>query len=258
MCLILFAWQVHPHYPLILAANRDEFYGRPTAPAQFWPGESLLAGRDLQAGGTWLGITPQGRWAAVTNYRDPVREQSGARSRGELPTNFLRGAHQPEAYLQAIDRHADDYSGFNLLVGTADEVWYYSNIEKEVRAVPPGVHGLSNHLLNTPWPKVTLGKTLLKEHLDRAVTPAPDALLALLQNADRPGDTALPSTGVSLEWERALSTMFIATPTYGTRCSTVVLQQSEQVQFVERRYGPQETTPEEQRFAVPRRPVPRT
>ena len=249
MCLILFAWQTHPHYPLVLAANRDEFYSRPAAPAHHWSDAPLLAGRDLQAGGTWLGVTATGRWAAVTNYRDPAREHPAVRSRGELPTDFLRGAISPQQYLADVNRRADAYNGFNLLVGTLEEVWYYSNVEQKIRAVPPGVHGLSNHLLDTPWPKVALGKRLLAAHLG-AATPDPAALLSLLQHADQPQEEELPQTGVTPAWERALGAVFIAMPTYGTRCSTVVLQEADGFQFTERRYGPTGTSPEQQQFRV--------
>jgi len=167
MCLILFAWQVHSDYPLILAGNRDEFYSRPTAPADFWDDHpQILAGRDLEHGGTWLGIHRSGRLAAVTNYRDGRAARRGTRSRGELVSGFLTSDLAPEEYLQEVHRQHTAYDGFNLLIGTSDGLFSYSNRSEQLAEVEPGVHGLSNHLLDSPWPKVEHGIADLREPRD--------------------------------------------------------------------------------------------
>jgi uncharacterized protein with NRDE domain len=223
MCLILFAWKVLPDFPLVLAANRDEFYERPSAPADFWEdAPDLLAGRDLRDGGTWLGVTREGRVAALTNYRDPASLKTGAPSRGILVSDYLRGRENPEAYLGRIAPEADCFNGFNLLVGDADELLCFSNRGARER-LQPGIYGLSNHLLDTPWPKVAQGKSALKALLQAEKGVAPEALFALLADRTRPPDDRLPDTGVGLEWERVLSPLFIESPAYGTRSSTVLL-----------------------------------
>jgi uncharacterized protein with NRDE domain len=238
MCLILFAWRVHKDFPLILIANRDEFYERPTAPAAFWedaPG--VLAGRDLREGGTWLGITRKGRLAALTNYRDPAHLKDGAPSRGKIVSDFLRGEWSPEAYLQRLSTSAARYNGFGLLMGTPDELCYFSNRGAHTRLLP-GVHGISNHLLDTPWPKVELGKQALSDILEKEKTPSPERMFDLLADRTRPPDDRLPDTGVGLEWERVLSPLFIESPLYGTRSSTVLLiDRKGHVTFVERAFN---------------------
>ena len=223
MCLVLFAYRHVPGYRLVLAANRDEFYARPTAPADFWadaPG--LLAGRDLQAGGTWMGVTRAGRYAALTNYRDPTTARTGGPSRGSLVVDALRSPEPPPAFLDRLAPAAARYDGFNLLLGDADGLYYASNRDGRPRAVAPGLHGLSNHLLDTPWPKVRRGKAALADAL-REHPPDPDRLLDLLADAEVAPDADLPNTGVGLAWERALSPLRIVTPDYGTRTSTVLL-----------------------------------
>jgi len=224
MCLILFAWQVHPDYPLILAGNRDEFYSRPTAPADFWDDHpQILAGRDLEHGGTWLGIHRSGRLAAVTNYRDGRAARRGTRSRGELVSGFLTSDLAPEEYLQEVHRQHTAYDGFNLLIGTPDRLFSYSNRSEQLAEVEPGVHGLSNHLLDSPWPKVEQGKAALRELRDSNPDALVERLLAVLANRAPAPDDTLPDTGIDFERERVLSPAFIATPNYGTRCSTVLL-----------------------------------
>jgi uncharacterized protein with NRDE domain len=223
MCLILFAYRVHPRVKLLLAANRDEFYARPTVPAAFWTdAPEILAGRDLQGGGTWLGVTRQGRFAAITNYRDPHDIRSDAPSRGELISAFLRSWESPQEYLHSLTRRGPDYNGFNLLVGDRHELWYYSNQADDPQQVEPGIHGLSNHLLNTPWPKVERGRRELGKLLATHEEPTTTALFELLANRTRAADSDLPNTGVSLEWERKLSSLFIESPGYGTRSSTIL------------------------------------
>ena len=166
MCLLLLALHSHPDYKLVIAANRDEYYERPTATAAFWedaPG--LLAGRDLRAGGTWLGITTEGRIAAITNFRAPGSEKSRAPSRGNLVSDFLLGRDSPGDYLSGLEKQAHQYNGFNLIVGRTDELYWYSNRGGQSRSLSPGIYGVSNSLLDTPWPKVTQGKLAMKRLL---------------------------------------------------------------------------------------------
>lgn len=224
MCLIILAYRVHPCYPLILAANRDEFYQRPTAPAAFWESEpQLLAGRDLKSGGTWLGITRTGRIAALTNFRDPHSVRDNAPSRGRLVTDFLCGNMPPTGYLELLQQRSPDYNGFNLIFGYRENLFVHSNRGIVPALLPPGIHGLSNHLLDTPWPKVTRGKKALAEILAHGKQPAVEDFFALLADCTLPDDSLLPDTGVGLETERLLAPLFISGPTYGTRSSTLIM-----------------------------------
>jgi len=236
MCLLLLALQAHPAYKLIIAANRDEFYERPTAPAGFWDDSpDILAGRDLRAGGTWLGITRKGRIGAITNYRDPAALKSAAPSRGRLVTDFLTGEEEPEPYLTRLNVRAGDYNGFNLVVGVKDRLCWYSNRGHGIRRIMPGIHGLSNHLLNTPWPKISRAKAALKKILSNDTVLSPGLLLDVLLDRSIPGDDALPDTGVGIKLERILSPIFIASPGYGTRSSTILLMdRQDRVTFLER------------------------
>jgi len=219
VCLILVAWRAHPDFSLIVAANRDEFFARRSASAEFWPGQpSILAGRDLAAGGTWLGITRGGRFAALTNFRDPARHRADAPSRGRLVADFLAGEAAIDAYLDGLA--AADFNGFNLLLGDGDRLVAFSNVSMERHELAPGVYGLSNALLDTPWPKVGAGKAALAAAL--ADLPDETAFWRLLHDPTIHADAALPVTGVSLEWERLLSAAFVRGQDYGTRCSTVV------------------------------------
>jgi len=223
MCLILFAYRIHPHYRLLVAANRDEFYARPTAPMAFWEeAPDLLAGRDLAAGGTWLGVTRQGRFAAITNYRDPRNVRPDVPSRGALVSGYLQSQESARDYLNGLIPKASDYNGFNLLLGDAEGLYYYSNQDGAPRVLSPGLYGLSNHLLDTPWPKVERGRRRLSALLAQQPDPSPENLLQLLEDRTPVPDEALPRTGVSLDWERTLSPMFIESPDYGTRSSTVL------------------------------------
>ena len=235
MCLILFAYKFHPSYNLILAANRDEFYERPSAAADFWEdAQQVLAGRDLQEGGTWMGIDRAGRFAAITNYRDPASWKSNAPSRGGLVSGYLCGNQSIEDYLDKISRQAQLYNGYNLIAGDRRGLFAYSN-RGERQKLKPGIYGLSNHLLNTPWPKVFRGKKLLKTALDKKGAELEDALFALLVDRKIPADNKLPDTGIGLEWERVLSSIFITSPIYGTRSSTIVLiAKNGRVKFVEK------------------------
>lgn len=252
MCLILLAIDTHPDYALVLAANRDEFYDRPTAPAAFWDdAPSVLAGRDLRAGGTWLGIDRRGRLAAVTNYRQGTRETEAARSRGHLVSDYLTAEVDGAGHLARVERDAALYHGFNLICGDAGRVHYFSNREGRSRALGPGVYGLSNHLLDSPWPKVTAGKTGLAAVLSATGEALVGSLFTLLSDQRQAADEVLPRTGVSPEWERLLSAAFIASAEYGTRSSTVVLVgRGGRTLFVERSFGPQGATLGERRFEI--------
>ncbi|RJQ76837.1 MAG: NRDE family protein [Desulfobacteraceae bacterium] len=248
MCLILFAYQVHPRYRLVLGANRDEFYARPTAPLEFWRDHpEVLAGRDLQQKGTWMGITRGGRLAALTNFRDPRALKTSALSRGQLVADFLSGHAPPMDYMQAIAATADRYNGFNLIVGDANDLLYFSSHGKVIRALGPGIYGLSNHLLDTPWPKIETGKQRLRGCINSAQKITPEAILELLQDQTLASDDRLPATGVDLAWERVLSPIFITSPDYGTRSSSVLMIASDgHIRFSERTWEPARTAPREQ------------
>jgi uncharacterized protein with NRDE domain len=239
MCLILLAIRRHPEYKLILVANRDEYYERPSEIPHFWEDvPHLLAGRDLVAGGTWLGITRKGRIAILTNYRDPANVKPKAPSRGKLVSDFLAGTMKPTAYLDLIRGEKERYNGFNLILGSPDLLYWYSNRSDEIVPLFRGVYGLSNHLLDTPWPKVTRAKSLFEKILHAQTKPSPKDLFHLLQDQGRPLDNRLPRTGVQLEWERILSPIFIASPTYGTRSSTIILiDNKDHVTFSERTFS---------------------
>lgn len=242
MCLIAFAWKAHPDYPLIVAANRDEWHDRPTAAAAWWNDHPcVLAGRDLKAGGTWLGISRNGRFAALTNFRDPSDKKSDAPSRGHLVSRFLGAAESARDYLLALRQDAHRYQGFNLLVGDGDSLFYFSSRTGQILPVPAGVHALSNHMLNEPWPKVEMAKSALGAVLGREL---PDearqmAIYEFLSNNNVASDAMLPDTGVGLEWERILSPAMIVTEKYGTRCSTALtIRVNGEVMFGERTRDP--------------------
>lgn len=224
MCLILLAYQQHPEYPLIVIANRDEFYQRPTQAAHWWPdAPTIWAGRDTKGGGSWFGVNRAGRWAALTNFRNGFQEKPNAPTRGHLVTGFLQpDAPDGQTYLTALQPDADRYNGFNLLTYDGSTLLHYSNVSNVITTVQPGIHGLSNALLNSDWPKVHRGKAHLAKLIatDAALTTE-DAWEAL-RDTTRPDDANLPSTGIPLEWERKLSAMYIETEGYGTRCSTVL------------------------------------
>ncbi|MFW6157464.1 MAG: NRDE family protein [Balneolaceae bacterium] len=237
MCLIAFAYKTHPVYELVFAANRDEFYSRPTRPAKFWGTDpDMLAGKDLEAGGTWMGINTLGEFAAVTNFRDMSNVMNNVPTRGKLVTEYLIRPENTETYLQQIHKDAGRYNGFNLLAGTVDRLWYYSNAKRNITAVDPGIHGLSNHLLNTSWVKVERARQALATELKKEMITG-EELFELLKD-DRPApDDALPDTGLTFEIEKAVSPVFIKTEKYGTRCSTILLIDKQgHVTFEERCY----------------------
>jgi uncharacterized protein with NRDE domain len=239
MCLLVFAFRSHPEYPLIFAGNRDEFHGRPTRGADIWDDHpELLAGKDLQAGGTWLGVTKAGRFATVTNFREPDIRGSRERSRGEIVVDYLTSPVSPPEFLTNLEADAQQYSGFNLLLGSADTFHYLSNRNGPNTALSPDIYGLSNGMLDTPWPKVQRAKRLFEEVVERSAF-TPEDLLDVLADRHLPVDEELPSTGFGLEWERVLSSIFISGPEYGTRASTVVLMhRSGEIVFVERSFAP--------------------
>jgi len=252
MCLILFAWQAHPRYRLVLAANRDEFHQRPALAADFWPDTpDLLAGRDLQAGGTWLGVTRSGRFAAVTNFREPLSpELPLERSRGDLVTAFLGGDQVPLAHARSLMATGEHYRGFNLLVGTPDSLVYVSNRAAQSVEVAPGGHGLSNHLLDTDWPKVHAGRSRLAEILRDNRIDA-EALLGLLtERSTLPGEMPLDADDGAIR-RHLMNHYFIVSPTYGTRSSTVVLLHVDgSIEFVERRFAPDGSATGTSRFLL--------
>lgn len=223
MCLIVFAWRSHCDYPLIVAANRDEFLARPALPAHWWAdAPALLAGRDLQAGGSWMGLSADGRFAALTNYRDPSQNLPDAPSRGALVRKLLESDASPLDALARVAAERRRYPAFNLLAGDADSLAILESRSGRVRALEPGIYGLSNHLLDSPWPKLVRTRTGLARIL-AAGEPDVDAMLALLRDPSQAEEAQLPFTGVSAEWERLLSSAFIRAPGYGTRCSTVLM-----------------------------------
>lgn len=238
MCLVFFSVSNHPNYKLILAGNRDEFYNRRTAAACFWDDHpDILGGRDLEAGGTWLAMNKAGKIALVTNYRDPQNIDPKAPSRGQLVSDYLISNESPAEYLKTISTNGNKYNGFNLIAGDPTRLWYYSNYKKDIEKLEPGFYGLSNHLLETSWPKVLRGKEKVKPIIDRSSID-PEALFEVLYDDQIVADTLLPKTGLTLERERALSSMFIKTEGYGSRCSTVILiDKQDQVLFSERVYN---------------------
>jgi len=240
MCLAVLALRSLAGLPVLIAANRDEFHARPTTAAAAWPGKPVIyAGRDLQAGGTWMGASAAGRYALVTNYRDPARLLPGAPSRGALVEAYLRGDEPPGAYLARVHRDGERYNGFNLIVGDADSAWYYGNRGAAPRELPAGVYALSNHLLDTPWPKLARTKAAFMRAVAHAPQPDLPALYAALADRAPAPDDELPETGVGLERERMLSSPFIVSPVYGTRSSTILaLHADGRGELHERRFDP--------------------
>lgn len=238
MCLIFLAHRIHPRYRLALAANRDEFYRRPTAPIAPWNDfPEIVAGRDEEGGGTWLGIAHRGRWGAVTNFRDRAElAPHQGKSRGLLVVDLLRESRSLEDFFGGLATRAGAYRGFNLLGGDDESLWYHSNRNGPPRRLEPGHYGLGNHLLDTPWPKLTEGKKAFIAELERSDLNI-ENLFQLLSDTSRPPDDRLPDTGFGIDWERILSSRFIRSPEYGTRSSTVLLiEYSGKTLLVERTY----------------------
>ena len=234
MCLILFAYRARSDVPLIVAANRDEFYARPTDPARFWPDSpTVLAGRDLQAGGTWLGVDARGRFAAVTNFSEGPPAELPPGSRGELTTGFLHADSSARDYAATIV--SSRYRGFSLLLFDGDELVCVSN-RAETRLVEPGIHGLANVELNCDWPKVLFGREALADLVRAPDIPPQDALLELLRDRSLPADEHLPKRGNDIEFERRTAPCFIASDSYGTRASTALVLTHDQVRFTEQNF----------------------
>lgn len=243
MCLIVFAYQTHPDFPLIVVANRDEFYARATRPAHFWSDhQQVYAGRDLEAShtdqqGTWMGINRSGRFAAVTNFREmDFNEATTKRSRGELTARFLSADTAVTDYIQTVQQQADNYKGFNLLLWEKEQLFYLSNRIKTDTELKPGIYGLSNGALDSPWPKVLHAKAQLAAQLQQDFKA--ENLLPLLMNREQAADSLLPNTSIDIESERLLSSCFIHSNSYGTRASSVVLvHKNRQVTFLEQNWN---------------------
>jgi len=236
MCLILFAWQQHPDYPLIVIANRDEYYARASRDAHWWDATDIFAGRDLEAGGTWLGVNRRGHFAAVTNVREPGGMTPGKRTRGDLPRDYLAGGESAPAYLQRLATRDQDYAGFNLLLGEGDSLWFYSNREREQRRIEAGVYGVSNGRFDEPWPKLKSGRAELAAQVKGDIDHR--RLLEILTDHRVAADHELPSTGVAPDIERLLSSRFIRSPGYGTRaCSVVTIARSGVIAFSEQNFN---------------------
>jgi uncharacterized protein with NRDE domain len=240
MCLILFAHKTDPNYPLILAANRDEAYARPAAPAAFWQERpDIYGGRDLEKGGSWLGLTRQGRIAAVTNFRDGTATRDAQSSRGALVSGYLTGSMEAERYLSQVQQEAERYNGFVLIAGDLRSLFWFSNRGPGVQRISAGVHGLSNHLLDTPWPKIVRSRQALSKLLGASEGKLVCDLFDVLADRSEAADGELPNTGVGVERERQLSANFISDERYGTRASTIILIDARGgVLFIERSYGP--------------------
>lgn len=242
MCLILFGFRAHRHFPLVVAANRDEHYSRPAAPAGFWADHTdVYAGRDLEKGGTWMGINTNGRFSAITNYREGQAGPVAPRSRGELVSGFLAGDAAAPDFFSTAAKFANEYNPFSMLAGDLDALFFYSNRGQGVMPVTPGMHGLSNHLLDTPWPKVVNGTAVVAATRDLDDPDAISAMLfAALAECKSAQDAQLPDTGISRQRERELSPPFISGEHYGTRTSTVLLVHASGDVFMhEKRFGPQ-------------------
>lgn len=256
MCILFIANKMRDDYPLIIAANRDEFYNRPTAPSSYWQSApDVLAGRDLEAGGTWMGVTRNGKIAALTNVRDPNNINKNTVSRGELVANWLmqntdfqydRTENERDDYLSHIRRNRHQYNGYNLVYGDVNQLCVYNNVNDTTHAITKGVYGLSNADLVTPWPKVTQGVSALNKYVAQTNSVDENALFDILAQENKAEDNALPDTGIGYEWEKALSSIFIQTPQYGTRTSTLLLVDKHHcVHYKERRFSakgiPEET-----------------
>ncbi len=249
MCLIFLSYKQNKEYPLIVLANRDEFYKRPTQSAHYWEeNPNILAGKDLEGGGTWMGITKNGYMSMLTNYRDIANIKSNAPTRGKLVSDYLKGEFSPKEYLLALSKTGSSYNGYSLIAGSFDDPWYYSNYDKKVAQLGTGLYGLSNALLDSNWPKIETGKSTLapllsKDNIDK------EALFNMMTNADLAEDTQLPKTGLPIEKERAISPMFINIEGYGTRCTTLIMvDKNGHVDFTERQYEHGQATGEENQF----------
>ncbi|MEX0661004.1 MAG: NRDE family protein [Balneolaceae bacterium] len=239
MCLIVFSFKQHNKYPFILAANRDELYDRPSSPARFWKQHPhLLAGKDEKLGGTWLGVTKQGKFAALTNYRDLNNIKKSAPSRGNIVKDFLADNQDPLGYLEGLKQSANAFNGFNLLTGSPDQLYHYSNETDDITEIKPGIHGISNAVLNTPWPKVETAKSVFEEVVNGENIDQ-NRIFKMLKNSEPYPENQLPKTGLSKEMEKRVSPIFIKSKDYGTRCSTLLkIRDDGVVTFIEKTYTP--------------------
>ncbi|GFD81850.1 hypothetical protein KUL118_47120 [Tenacibaculum sp. KUL118] len=257
MCILFIANKMRDDYPLIIAANRDEFYARPTAPSAFWDTHPyLLAGQDLEANGTWMGVTHTGNIAALTNVRDPQNVNKNAVSRGELVANWLKqnpveANHEAQShYLAFLKNFRQQYNGYNLLFGHVNALQVYNNVNNSTHFIGSGVYGLSNADIATPWPKVTHGVTALNDYISKAGSINDDDLFDILRHDSKADDAMLPDTGIGYEWEKALSSIFIHTENYGTRTSTLLLvDKNNTVTWKERRFSDHGETRETRVFS---------
>lgn len=249
MCLVVIAWQVHPDYPLVVAANRDEFHERPAEAMHWWrDAPDVLAGRDLQAGGTWLAISRSGRYAGVTNVREAGTPRADARSRGELVSRYVAGSDSALQFAEAVDD--DAYRGFNMFAGDGSELLYMSNRGSPPRLLAPGIYGISNALLDTPWPKLLRTRERVAEVIRSGIV-APEALLDLMTDRTPAPDNELPGGTADIDLARAASAPFIVHPLYGTRCSTALIRESGGATIVaERRYRRTGSTEGESSFLI--------
>ena len=241
MCLILFSYKNTPQYKLILISNRDEFHNRLTKPLNFWENNpDIISGIDMVGSGTWLGLNKNGRFAALTNYRDPLSIKANAPTRGDIVRNFLESNIDPKTYLIEIQKNnPKKYNGFNLLAGDLNSMYYTSNRINNVLNIEPGLYGLSNSLLNVSWPKLEKGKKELNRVISKNSKFSNEELFNILTDKTRPPENELPDTGIGLEWEKMLSSIFIQNPIYGTRSSSIILIDYEnKARFIERTYDP--------------------
>ena len=241
MCLIVFSWQPDQEQPLILLANRDEFYQRPALPVDTWTDNpDIFGGRDIEAGGGWLAVDNKGRLATVTNYREWPKK-IGERSRGELVSQFLSSDKPALDYLQSIQEYAQQYAGFNLLLADSSGLYYFSNRSQplHIQKLNPGTYGLCNHQLDTPWPKLIKARARFQEVINHSDLPDPASLLQIMQDEEKPEDALLPNTGVGLDMERLLSSPFISSRDYGTRnTSLLMFNRHGGVNWTEQSYQP--------------------
>ncbi len=238
MCLIVFALNHNPNYKFIFAANRDEFYNRPASPAKFWDVyPNLLAGKDLKEGGTWMGVTKQGSFAAITNYRDLHNLKLNAPTRGNLVKDFLINDSSIESFSNNLISNGKNYNGFNLLFGNFDNLFFFSNYWNAIQKIENGIHGLSNHLLDTNWFKVVKSKNIFEQTIKKENFSSED-IFEILSDTSLSPDDELPDTGLDYEKEKMISSIFIKTPEYGTRCSTVItVDKNNFVNFNERTFS---------------------
>lgn len=251
MCILFIAVDQHPDYPLIIAANRDEFHNRATTFGHWWnTAPQILAGRDDVALGSWMGISRSGRLSALTNIRNPSKQRDDAKSRGELVVNYLTAAVNDQQYQQQLSASRENYNGYNLLFGDWRNLQVYNNHLNQFVQLKPGVHGLSNASLNSPWPKTMKGMQALSEYCQHNTAIQTGDLFQILRDDVKAADEFLPNTGVPYHWEKLISSTFIVTPEYGTRTSTILLiNNNAEVCWQERNFDSTGTIVDEQSFA---------